>query len=107
MSNLTSITIPNSVTYLGNGAFYNCNSMDTIDLRNFDTSSLTSTYFVFYKCSNLSEIKISSLWDISNIAYSKSIDMFVNCYQLPNYNGNYVDGSMAKPTTQGGYLTLV
>ncbi len=33
--------------------------------------------------------------------------MFNGSTLLPNYNSSYVGVSMAKPTTQGGYLTLV
>ncbi|MBQ6538853.1 MAG: BspA family leucine-rich repeat surface protein, partial [Bacilli bacterium] len=59
----------------------------------------------FYYCSSLTQIKISSLWDVTNVTSSNN--MFYNCSNLPNYNLSNIDVSMAKPTTQGGYMTLV
>jgi hypothetical protein len=60
---------------------------------------------MFSGCFRLSLIKVSSLWDISNV--TSGTEMFSACFQLPNFNSSYTDVSMAKPTTQGGYLTLV
>lgn len=60
---------------------------------------------MFSYCDNLSQIKISSLWNVINV--NSSIYMFSGCTNLPNYNFSNVDVSMAKPITQGGYLTLI
>ena len=60
---------------------------------------------MFEECIRLTEIRISSLWTISNV--TSGTRMFYDCINLPNYNSSNVSYSMAKPTTQGGYLTLV
>ena len=79
-SSLTSIEIPNSVTYIGSSAFENCSSLTSIEIPNSVTyigssafsncSSLTSieipnsvTYigsFAFFYCSSLTSIEIPS-----------------------------------------------
>lgn len=85
--------------------FYNCTNLTNIDLHNFNTNQVINMQYMFSMCSNLTEIKISSLWNVSNVTSSN--DMFYSCSSLQNYNSSNVDVSMAKPTTQGGYLTLV
>ncbi len=50
---LTSITIPDSVTSIGNNAFRNCSSLTSITIPN----SVTSIgYYAFYDCSSLESI---------------------------------------------------
>ncbi len=44
-------------------------------------------------------------WDVSDVTNSNT--MFGQWNSLPNSNSSYVDASMAKPTTERGYLTLV
>ena len=43
--------------------FYNCKSLTTIDLSNFDTSSTTDMRSLFYNCSNLEYINIKNFTD--------------------------------------------
>lgn len=50
---LISITIPNSVTFIGNSAFYNCNTLTSITIPNSVTSIGESA---FYNCINLTSI---------------------------------------------------
>jgi hypothetical protein len=54
-TSLTSITIPSSVTSIGSGAFYNCTSLTSITIPD----SVTSIgEYSFYKCTNLESITI-------------------------------------------------
>ena len=71
----------------------------------FDTSNVTNMSRMFYSCNTMRQIRISSLWNISSVTNSSY--MFYACTKLPNFNSSYTDASRAKPTTQGGYLTLV
>ena len=55
-SNLTDITIPESVESIGNGAFYDCDNLTTINIP----SSVTSIGgYAFYYCTKLKSITIS------------------------------------------------
>ena len=87
------------------GMFTSCSSLISLNLSTFNTSQVKDMSWMFARCSNLNQIKISSLWDVSNVTSGSS--MFFDCTSLPSYNLSYIDVSMAKPTTQGGYLTLV
>ena len=55
-TNLTSISIPESVTTIGQAAFYNCNKLASIIIPN---GVISIESFAFYGCSNLSSITIS------------------------------------------------
>ena len=85
--------------------FMYCDQLFALNLLNFDISNVNLISQMFYGCTNLSLIYITSLWDASNVY--DSVSMFENCYSLPNYDYATYDVSMAKPTTEGGYLTLV
>ena len=67
-SSLTSITIPNSVTSIGEYAFYGCSSLTSITIPN----SVTSIgRYAFYGCSNLTSITIpSSIAEIGRSTFS-------------------------------------
>ena len=54
---LATITIPNSVTSIGENSFYKCTSLSGITIPNSVTSIGDSA---FYKCTSLSEITIPS-----------------------------------------------
>ncbi len=60
---------------------------------------------MFYNCSSLTEIKISSLWNTSIVTAGGY--MFEGSTHLPNFDRGFLNVNMAKPTTEGGYLTLV
>ena len=72
-SALTSITIPNSVTSIGNAAFDGCSSLSSITIPNGVTSIGS---YAFYNCSSLTSITIpNSVTSIGNAA-------FYNCSSL-------------------------
>ena len=39
--------------------FYECTSLESLDLSNFDTSSVTNMAFMFYRCSSLKSLDLS------------------------------------------------
>ena len=68
-SNLANITIPDSVTSIGNEVFYYCESLTSITLSNTLTSIGHNT---FYGCSSLTNITIpDSVTSIGNYAFYK------------------------------------
>ena len=56
-SSLTSVTIPNSVTSIGSSAFYNCSSLTSVTIGNGVTSIGSSA---FYNCSSLTSVTIGN-----------------------------------------------
>ena len=66
-SGLTSINIPNSVTSIGSGAFYDCSSLTSVTIPNSVTSIRNSAFF---GCSSLTSITIpNSVTSIGNWAF--------------------------------------
>ena len=65
---LTSITLPNNITSIGNNAFFNCASLENITLPNNITSIDNAA---FYNCNNLTSITIpDSLTSIGKYVFS-------------------------------------
>ena len=74
-SSLTSVTIPNSVTSIGEKAFWGCSSLTSVTFE--DNSNLTSIGGrAFYNCSSLTSI------DIPNSVTSVNYWAFRNCSSL-------------------------
>jgi hypothetical protein len=61
-SDITDFTIPNTITSIGEGAFYDCNSLKNIGIPN-SVKSIGS--YVFYDCSSLTNIEIPN--SVTNI----------------------------------------
>ena len=64
---LTSVTIPNSVTTIGNCAFENCSRLTSVTIGN---SVTTIGYYAFYNCSGLTSVTIpNSVTSIGGSAF--------------------------------------
>ena len=81
-SNLTTLDVSNwdtsSVTLMGS-MFSNCFSLTTLYASNWDTSNVTVMNFMFFSCSNLTTLDVSS-WDTSSLTGMAS--MFITCSSL-------------------------
>ena len=67
-SSLETIVIPNSVTSIGDGAFYGCSSLETIEIPNSVTSIGNGA---FRDCSSLETIEIpNSVTSIGEYAFA-------------------------------------
>ena len=65
---LTSVTIPNSVTTIGNSAFSHCGSLTSVTIPN---SVTTIGDYAFYECSGLTSVTIpNSVTTIGNSAFN-------------------------------------
>ncbi len=78
--------------------FYNCSSLETIDLSTFDTSNVQTMNAMFYNCSKLKNINLSK-FDTSNVVSMNS--MFSTCKSLTTLNLSEFDTSKV---TDMGYM---
>ena len=86
------------------GMFYGCKILTTLDLSNFDTSSVTDMNYMFECCSNLTTIYVSDKWNTNKV--SKNSRMFLYCSSLKgaiSYDSTKTDATYANWTT--GYFT--
>ena len=86
-SNMTSVTIPNSVTFIGNNAFAYCSGLTSITIPN----SVTSIgYDAFSGCSGLTSVTIpNSVTSIGSYAFyncSGLTDCFIWAENVPSTN---------------------
>ena len=98
---------PTSVTNL-NATFAGMPNIQTLDLSGFDTSNVTNFKQMFSGSTSLTTIYIGEGWNTSANT-GDATGVFPDSCHLPNFstsNTNYKNLSWAKPTTQGGYLTL-
>ena len=85
-----------------NRMFTGCSSLQSLDLSSFNTASVTSMNSMFRGCSNLENIYVGDGW--STQAVTNGNYMFRDCNKLPGYDGTKTSFTMAKLTTDGGYL---
>ena len=87
------------------GMFEDCKKLESLDLSKFNTANVSDMSSMFAGCTALSTIKASSNFTVS--AVEESENMFSGCEKLPGYDeSNPTDKSMAKSTSDGGYLTI-
>ena len=102
MKNLTSIT---GLSYLNTekvtsmqSMFWECSKLTSIDVSSFNTAKVTNMYGMFSGCSNLRTIYAGSGWTTNAVTSSGS--MFTNCTKLvggqgTTYSGSHVDKAYA------------
>ena len=93
-SSLTSVTIPNSVTSIGQQAFYYCSSLTSIDIPSGVTEIGSSA---FAECTSLTSVTIGSgVTSIGQYAFqncSSLTSVTINATTPPTLTGNYVFGN--------------
>lgn len=94
-SSLTSINIPNSVTSIGDSAFGDCSSLTSINIPNSVTSIED---YAFIACSSLTKVEIPS--SVTSIGY----DAFYGCTNLKIY---CEQGSYAETFAKGKHIPIV
>ncbi len=92
--------------------FYNCSSLTTLDLSNWDTSHAQYMAYMFNGCENLQAIYVGEGWDTDNVevgnAYHQTNDMFEGCLAIIGEDGTTYDENdftIARAHySTGGYL---
>ena len=111
---LTAITIPNSVTYIGSEAFYKCSKLTSISIPN---SVTRLGGYAFCDCENLKSVYCSAtvpptganLMFYSN-AYGRKIYVYeesVNAYKNANYWKQYADSIVANGNIPDSLTTTI
>ena len=99
-SGLTSVTIPNSVTSIGERAFYYCSGLTSVTIGN-SVESIGQE--AFYYCSGLTSVTIgNSVTSIGRRAFAYCTELLdVYCYaeKVPNTESNAFDGSYPEYVT--------
>ena len=97
-SSLTSVTIPNSVTSIGNEAFYNCSSLTSITIPNSVTSIGD---WAFYNCESLTKTNYTG--DIAGWCNIEFVDSYANpmCYSHNFYINDQEIKDLVIPNTVG------
>ena len=63
--------------------FYECSSLESIDLSSFNTNNVTDMYSMFFGCTSLESIDLSS-FNTNNVTYM--YNMFYECSSLKKEN---------------------
>ena len=109
---ITSVTIPDSVTAIGDYAFYYCSNLKTVTIS--ENSQLTSIGdFAFGDCSSLTSIYIpDSVTAIEGHAFRNCSNLIIYCEASSrpsgwNYYWNYSDRPVLWNTTYEKYLEAI
>ena len=78
------------------GVFYNCSSLTSLDVSNWNTSKVTNMMGTFMKCSALTSLDVSN-WNTSNV--TTMWGMFNNACSLKTLNLNSWDVSKVTDMT--------
>lgn len=91
-SNLTNITIPNSVASIENDAFVNCNSLTSINIPD----SVTAIKNAFVGCNSLKAVYITNIAKWCAIRYAKLVysDRRIYCNPLSYAHNLYLNGEL-------------
>ena len=81
-----------------NGMFWQCSALTSLNLSSFITTSVTNMANMFAGCSHLTTIRVGSGWSTSNV--SSSSEMFEGCTSLvggngTTFNSSHIDASFA------------
>lgn len=68
--------------------FYNCKSLTSLDLKDFDTHNVLGMSYMFFGCNNLTYLNVSS-FDTSNV--ENMMWMFAGCWKLTNLSVSNFD----------------
>ncbi len=82
--------------------FSYCTGLTSLDLTQVDLSGLKNTRRMFRGSTNLKNIYVSEGFSLPNV--TEGLDMFKECYALPNFNSGNVSNDKANYVD--GYLTL-
>ena len=88
--NLSNFINTNDLQWLGR-LFYNCNSLENVDLSTLITTKAKAFDYMFYNCTSLTSINLAN-------CVSSSVDnftsMFFNCKKLEYINLKNVDDNL-------------
>ena len=60
--------------------FYECSSLENLDISNFNTSNVTDMGYMFYWCSSLKKLEIGENFNTSIVLHKEN--MFDHCDKL-------------------------
>jgi len=99
-TSLTTLDVSNwdvsSVTNL-QSIFYNCSSLTTLDVSNWDVSSVTNLRYTFLECSSLTTLDVSN-WDVSSVTdlgYTFAFCTSLTTLDISNWNVSSVTSLLA------------
>ena len=110
-TNLSELTQINNLRYLNtenvtsmNSMFYGCSQLTELDLTSFNTSAVMTMKNMFQGDINLTTIYVGSNWSTANVEMSDL--MFYNCTSLvgqndTRYNSSYTDAAYAHVDVPG------
>ena len=101
----TDITIPNSVTTIGNSVFADCSSLTSV---NIPEGVITIGFEAFFNCSNLTSVTIpESITNICDAAFYNCSKLQYNLFFDGMYLGNDLNPYMILVETDSPYLESI